>query len=210
MSNLAQIVKSEAEARGVFCKCIRCSEIRGESFNPVDIQYKTYTFVASGATEKFIAAVIPGERRHLMLGFIRLRLSDNTGSLDADTEGSASVLPELAGRTAMIRELHVYGQVRPAGEAAETGSAQHLGIGRTLLKLAEAAARTAGFTQMAIISGIGVRDYYRKNGYELRGSYMMKSLAVYEKSPVFPTFLWVALLVVLLLRVVQLGVSRQA
>lgn len=33
MSNLAQIVKTEAEARGVFCKCIRCCEVRGEAFN---------------------------------------------------------------------------------------------------------------------------------------------------------------------------------
>ena len=29
---------------------------------------------------------------------------------------------------------------------------------------------------MAIISGIGVRDYYRKRGYELRGTYMMRHI----------------------------------
>lgn len=205
MSNLAQIVKDEAEARGVFCKCIRCCEVRGESFRPEDIRYKTFTFTASGATEKFIAAVIDREPRHLMLGFIRLRLSSATGS--AEEEGSASVLPELAGHTAMIRELHVYGQVRPAGEAAETGSAQHLGIGRRLLALAESAAREAGFEQMAIISGIGVRDYYRKNGYELKGSYMMKTLSAtrtYNNSG-FPTFLIAGFIVVLLLRVMQIA-----
>lgn len=122
--------------------------------------------------------------------------------MDANTEGIASILPELAGRTAMVRELHVYGQVRPTGEAAETGSAQHLGIGRRLLQLAESAASSAGMTTMAIISGIGVREYYRKNGYELRGSYMMKSLRT--NNPVIPTFLWVALVAVLILRIIVL------
>jgi elongator complex protein 3 len=201
MSNLAQVVKKEAEDRGVFCKCIRCCEVRDESFDPADIQFKTYTFTASGAPELFIAAMIDKSPRHLMLGFIRLRLSNATGSLE--TEGAASVLPELTGRTAMIRELHVYGQVRPAGEAAETGSAQHLGIGRYLLKLAETAAYDAGFEQMAVISGIGVRDYYRKNGYELRGSYMMKPLLCPEPDSVFPTSLWVCILVIILLNLVQ-------
>ena len=32
-------------------------------------------------------------------------------------------------------------------------------------------------SQIAVISGIGVRDYYRKRGYELRGTYMMKELS---------------------------------
>lgn len=202
MTNLAQIVKAEAEARGVYCQCIRCCEVRGESFRPEDIQYKTYTFTASGATEKFIAAIIPGTPRHRMLGFIRLRLSDATGS--TEDEGSASVLPELAGRTAMIRELHVYGQVRPTGEAAEIGSAQHLGIGRQLLKRAESAAFDAGFRQVAVISGIGVRDYYRKNGYELCGSYMMKSLsAPITVQSLLPTHLWVLLYIVLVLNFLQ-------
>jgi ELP3 family radical SAM enzyme/protein acetyltransferase len=200
MSNLAQVVKKEAEDRGVFCKCIRCCEVRDESFDPADIQYKTYTFNASGAPELFIAAMIDKSPRHLMLGFIRLRLSTATGS--HDTEGAASVLPELSGRTAMIRELHVYGQVRPAGEGAETGSAQHLGIGRYLLKLAETEAITAGFEQMAVISGIGVRDYYRKNGYGLRGSYMMKPLHP-EPNSVFPTSLWLCLIVIILLNIAQ-------
>lgn len=208
MSNLAQIVKEEAEARGVFCKCIRCCEVRGESFRPEDIQYKTFTFTASGGTEKFIAAIIDREPRHLMLGFIRLRLSDLTGSTAAEDEGSASVLPELTGRTAMIRELHVYGQVRPAGEAAETGSAQHLGIGRRLLKMAESAAHMAGYEQIAVISGIGVREYYRKNGYQLAGSYMMKPLCrevLLRSDSEFPTSILVLVVLILVLNFIQIA-----
>ncbi len=206
MSNLAQIVKEEAEARGVFCKCIRCCEVRGESFSPDEIVYKTYSFTASGATEKFIAAIIEREPRHLMLGFIRLRLSNLTGSMSAEDEGSASVLPELAGRTAMIRELHVYGQLRPAGEAAEVGSAQHLGIGHRLLQMGESAALEAGFRQMAVISGIGVRDYYRKNGYELYGSYMMKPLYREQHShSEFPTSIIILAVLSLVLNLIQVA-----
>lgn len=31
-------------------------------------------------------------------------------------------------------------------------------------------------TRMAVISGVGTRQYYRKLGYELEGPYMVKSL----------------------------------
>ena len=155
-----------------------------------------------------MAPLLEREPRHLMLGFIRLRLSDLTGSASIEDEGSASVLPELAGHTAMIRELHVYGQVRPAGEAAEVGSAQHLGIGRRLLKMAESAALEAGFSQMAVISGIGVRDYYRKNGYELSGSYMMKPIQREASVPTpsdsgFPTSIIVLSVLILVLNLIQ-------
>jgi hypothetical protein len=39
----------------------------------------------------------------------------------------------------------------------------------------------SGYKQIAIISGIGVRDYYKKRGYELRGSYMMKDIDYYPR-----------------------------
>jgi elongator complex protein 3 len=168
-TNLAQIVKSEAEAQGIFCQCIRCTELRQEKFNPADIVYET---TRVNDHEFFISAEVKtgcGAGR-LLLGFIRLRLS---AALEQ------SILPELMGHTAMIRELHVYGSLKAVGaDGGSGGGAQHLGIGRTLLAMAEERARAAGFDQMAIISGIGVRGYYQKNRYELRGSYMMKRLAV--------------------------------
>lgn len=33
-----------------------------------------------------------------------------------------------------------------------------------------------GSLKMAVISGVGTRDYYRKMGYELDGPYMSKKL----------------------------------
>jgi GNAT superfamily N-acetyltransferase len=77
----------------------------------------------------------------------------------------------------MIRELHVYGNVRPAATAAAADSAQHRGIGKMLLARAEEIARASNCEKIAVISGIGVREYYRKRGYTLRGTYMIKDLA---------------------------------
>jgi elongator complex protein 3 len=174
-SNLAQIVTQEAEARGVYCQCIRCCEVRNERFDPVDIEYKVTSFMASGAREYYLAVIVERERRPLLLGFLRLRLSEAL---------SESIIPELRGRTAMIRELHVYGSLKAVGTEGPNG-AQHLGIGRRLLATAEEIAVGHGYDQAAVISGIGVRGYYQKNGYELRGSYMMKSLMHHSRNDLF-------------------------
>jgi ELP3 family radical SAM enzyme/protein acetyltransferase len=166
-SNLAQIVKDEAEAQGIYCQCIRCCEVRGQSFDPAAIQYTTTFFPASGGMEVFLAATVPAEPRPILLGFLRLRMSDAL---------KESIIPELCGRTAMIRELHVYGSLKAVGATGPNG-AQHLGIGRRLLENAEKIALDNGYKQVAVISGIGVRGYYQKNGYELQGSYMMKAFS---------------------------------
>jgi ELP3 family radical SAM enzyme/protein acetyltransferase len=231
-TNLAQIVKSQAEAEGIFCQCIRCCELRKEKFDVSAIVYECehvtghathaqehtskagmqpshahlgahaqeltskagkQVSVATQPQEFFISAEVKTQKGagRLLLGFIRLRLSSALEN---------SIIPELLGKTAMIRELHVYGSMKAVGSGTKGGSAigaQHLGIGKTLLAMAEERARAAGFEQMAVISGIGVRGYYQKNGYELRGSYMMKSLvaplnAVEEKPlpPVVRDTVW--------------------
>lgn len=169
--NLGDVVKREAELCGVYCQCIRCCEVKNEAFNADDIVYTTYEFIASGAKEYFISATVPRKNRPILLGFIRLRISNtlNTG-----------VIRELVGNTAMIRELHVYGNVKPVDSTSSTSGAQHMGIGKRLLAYAEKLASANNCTKIAIISGIGVRDYYRKRGYELRGTYMMKDIVVYD------------------------------
>ena len=168
-SNLAQLVKDAAEKQGVFCQCIRCCELRDEKFDEKDIVYKIQSFEASGTTEYFLSAEIEREKRHILLGFLRLRLPSQ--------ELEESVIEELKGNTSMIRELHVYGRMTAVGKQQDNGtamSAQHRGIGKKLLSMAEEIAFGNGAEKMAVISGIGVRGYYQKNGYELRGTYMMK------------------------------------
>jgi len=165
--NLAEIVKREAENEGIYCQCIRCREVRTEEFNPADIKYITHSFIASGGLEYFISAEIVREKRNLLLGFIRLRFSSSL---------RFSIIDEIKGETAMIRELHVYGRVKEVGSRGRSQGAQHLGIGKKLISIAEKIALENSFKKMAIISGVGVRDYYRKYGYEKIGSYMIKSL----------------------------------
>lgn len=186
--NLAEIVKREAENMGIYCQCIRCREVRTEEFNPAEIKYNTNSFIASSGLEYFISAEIPRDNRNLLLGFIRLRFSSSL---------KFSIIPELAGETAMIRELHVYGRVKEVGSRGKTNGAQHLGIGKELLVRAERIATENQYTKMAIISGIGVRDYYRKYGYEKTGSYMIKRLD-YNKR-LIPIELFITSLIILLL-----------
>jgi ELP3 family radical SAM enzyme/protein acetyltransferase len=166
-TNLSQLVKNEAETQGVYCQCIRCCEVSTEKYAKEDIQYVISSFTASGAQEYFISAIVPRQPRNMLLGFVRLRLGKALHN---------SIIPELKGNTAMIRELHVYGRVKQVGDQRAGASAQHFGLGKALLKIAEEIAIKDGYQQIAIISGIGVRDYYRKRGYELRGSYMMKNI----------------------------------
>ena len=187
--NLGDVVKREAELCGIYCQCIRCCEVKNEAFSKDDIEYNTYEFIASGAKEYFISATVARKNRPILLGFIRLRISNTL---------TTSVIAELVGNTAMIRELHVYGNVKPVdstGSDQQTG-AQHIGIGKRLLAYAEKLASANNCSKIAIISGIGVRDYYRKRGYELRGTYMMKDIVTYD----FEKFVYWYFVVMIVLR----------
>lgn len=75
------------------------------------------------------------------------------------TPRRAGVFDSLRG-AALVRELHVYGQLIPTLDASST-AAQHVGFGRALMARAEQIAAEAGFTAMAVISGVGARNYYR-------------------------------------------------
>jgi elongator complex protein 3 len=57
-------------------------------------------------------------------------------------------------------------------------------MGRMLVKKAEEIAREDfKKDKIAVIAGVGTRDYWRSNGYELRGTYMVKKLKT-QKSKV--------------------------
>jgi len=69
--------------------------------------------------------------------------------------------------------LHVYGQAIPLGESGEV---QHKGLGKRLLAKAEQIAKDAGRDEVLVLSGVGVKEYYRKLGYASKGHYMSKSV----------------------------------
>ena len=70
----------------------------------------------------------------------------------------------------------MYGAAVAIGDAGAHTDSQHLGFGRRLMDEAERIARRGGFRRIADISGIGAREYYRKLGYRLEGTYMVKEL----------------------------------
>ena len=165
-SDLGDCIHKKAIKMGIYCQCIRCREIKEETFDVKKIKYFVQKFIASGAIEYFISAEIPQPNSNLLLGFIRLRILDKKEN---------SYLLDLQDCDAMIRELHVYGRVQAVGDHNRTNT-QHRGIGKTLLKKSEWVARLHFRKKMAIISGIGVRDYYRKRGYYQQGTFMVKDL----------------------------------
>jgi elongator complex protein 3 len=117
-------------------------------------------YEASQGIEVFLSA--EDVKRDILLGILRLR--------DPSTRVHR---PELA-RAVVVRELHVYGPLVRVGR--KPGHAwQHRGYGKWLLAEAERIAREEfDAKRIAVLSGIGVRDYYRRFGYELLGPYMVK------------------------------------
>ena len=98
-------------------------------------------------------------------GFLRLRLDPNPGG---------KIIPEI-NDTALIREVHVYGNT--LGVGSDCLSSQHRGYGQYLMKVAEEIALANGYNKTSVISGIGTREYYRnKCGYHQEGTYMIKKL----------------------------------
>jgi elongator complex protein 3 len=53
---------------------------------------------------------------------------------------------------------------------------QHTGLGKWLMNEAEKICRSRKIKNVSVISGVGVREYYRNLGYELKETYMVKEL----------------------------------
>ncbi len=90
-------------------------------------------------------------------------------------------LDELLGlgdldKVAFIRELHTYGQLVKIGMQGSSESSQHKGLGKRLMAEAERIASENKFKKIAVISGVGVKGYYEKLGYEKYGTYVAKGL----------------------------------
>ncbi len=162
-TSLRQDAQKELRLRGERCECIRCREVRGDPVDPGDVRLDSLVYEANGAQEHFLSFVTPGDQ---IAGYLRLSLPG--------TASPRTNLPDLAG-AALIREVHVYGQSLPLGRARD-GAAQHAGLGTRLTEQAEALARERGFKRMAVIAALGTRGYYRKLGYELAETYMVKAL----------------------------------
>tara|TARA_B110000285_G_scaffold33230_1_gene34792 strand:- start:95 stop:1129 length:1035 start_codon:yes stop_codon:yes gene_type:complete len=158
--NMRQLLQNDMKKNNWKCNCIRCREIKDNKVENIEQVCSVYT--ASDGTEYFISY----ESTDYLVGFIRLRLNNN----------NENILPILKD-CALIRELHVYSNLSNVGENVK-GSYQHKGFGGKLIEKAEEIAIKCGYRKIAIISGTGVRDYYRKFGYTLEDTYMIKNLNI--------------------------------
>ncbi len=157
-TNLRQYVEKIQAEKGIACRDIRAREIgRSQLRDITGYGIRITEYDASGGKEFFIQA----EKEDKLIGFCRLRFP------------SFYLRPEIAKKSALIRELHVYGTATALGEE---GDIQHKGIGKELLVRAEETARQHGYDKLVVISGIGVREYYRRLGYSKEGPYMVKNL----------------------------------
>jgi len=122
------------------------------------IELKISEYEASDGKEFFLQFV---NKDNILFGLLRLRFPDKPFIKELDN-------------VAIVRELHVYGKSLKIGEKGNSG--QHTGIGKKLMKEAERIAIENGYNKMAVISGVGVREYYKNLGYDLSKYYMIKDL----------------------------------
>jgi elongator complex protein 3 len=163
ISNLREVVQKEMKKRGLKCKCIRCREIR-EKYNPKE---KVYLFRedydASNGKEIFLS--FENKNRTKLFSFLRLRVAEDSPLL---------IFPILKD-AAIIREIQTYGELIPIGQ--KKLAPQHRGLGKRLIKEAEKITKKEfGLNKIAVISGVGVRQYWRKLGYKLKDTYMIKKI----------------------------------
>lgn len=163
--NLRQIVLQKLRQQGYSCRCIRCREAGLQRRYPRtdEVELKRTDYAASGGREVFLS--YESRDGETILGFLRLR------------QVSGPHRKELQG-AAVVRELHVYGQVVNVGESADAESYQHRGYGTRLMLEAERVAKEElGASKIVVISAVGTREYYKKQlGYQQDGPYVSKVL----------------------------------
>jgi len=155
ISNLRQIIAREMEREGWQCRCIRCREVR-EKYEPKEKLYLyRQDYDASGGREIFLS--FENKNRTKLYSLLRLRITSQN--------------------KATVREIHTYGQLYPLRGRVALISPQHKGLGKKLIKEAEKIAKKEfGLNKIAVISGVGVRNYWKKLGYKLKDTYMIKNL----------------------------------
>lgn len=153
----------------------RAREMRHRTeWTPIFVNFVAREYASSAWREFFLSFE---DELGYVYGFARLLLP---------AHGVLADYPGLGAHTAVIRELHVYGQVAKLtgqesvidiswqNDGVKRDSAQHKWFGSQLMAAAEMMTKEAGYGRLSVISGIGVREYYRKLGYVVEGTYMVK------------------------------------
>ncbi|XP_006864410.1 PREDICTED: elongator complex protein 3 isoform X2 [Chrysochloris asiatica] len=165
--NLRELAFARMKDLGIQCRDVRTREVGIQEIHhkvrPYQVELVRRDYAANGGWETFLSYEDPDQ--DILIGLLRLRkCSEETFRF------------ELGGGVSIVRELHVYGSVVPVNSRDPT-KFQHQGFGMLLMEEAERIAREEhGSGKIAVISGVGTRNYYRKIGYRLQGPYMVKML----------------------------------
>ena len=160
LTNFRQLAEAEVARRGGRCRDIRAREIRGDAFDPNSLSLRATVYDADVSEEHFLEWVTPEDR---IVAFLRLSLPVQE-----------SFVREL-GRAAIVREVHVYGGAADLGARGED-KAQHRGLGSRLVAEAASRARNAGHEELAVISAVGTREWYGRQGFRPTGRYQSLAL----------------------------------
>ena len=195
ISNLRQIIAKKSK-----CPCIRCREVRADynikdlpamlrSLDNLDNKNSFYKqtskvqtkhsiamqagkiildridYKASDGKEIFLQFVSKDKSK--LFALLRLRIPEKNNA--------NHFIPALQ-NSAIIREIHTYGNLAQISQHS-TSSPQHIGLGKKLIQEAEKIVKKEfGLKKITVISGVGVRDYYRKLDYRQKDTYMLKDL----------------------------------
>ena len=159
-TNIREEVERNLKSRKIIPIEIRSREIKDKIIKFEDLHLETIEYKTNVSQEYFIQYVTDTNE---IAGFLRLSIPTKPRFME-----------ELKD-TAMIREVHVYGQSLELGDQKE-GKAQHLGLGKKLIQQAETIAKNYKFDKLAVISSIGTREYYAKQGYSLNYLYQIKGI----------------------------------
>jgi elongator complex protein 3 len=132
--------------------------------DPENIRLIRTYYESSGGAEIFLSREDP--KTDTLIAYLRLRIPSQ----------SAHRIEIGSDRSAIVRELHVYGPAVPVGER-DAASWQHKGHGISLLKEAERlSTEEYDVRKILVLSALGTKAYYSRHGYSQDGPYMSKCL----------------------------------
>ena len=181
LSNFRQIAEQKLEKAGQKSIDIRAREIKNSIFDPSKLVLDEVFYKTSTSSEIFLQYVVDdvgagSDKASVNTASVNTASNERGGSsnkivaflrLSLPTE--KTFIKELE-NSAIIREIHVYGTVVDVGRTriskTKNEKAQHLGLGKKLIKRAIDIARAKNFENLAVISAVGTREYYRKRGFQ--------------------------------------------
>jgi elongator complex protein 3 len=165
-TNFREIAERSLASKSEQSSDIRAREIKSQKVSLEDLSLDEVRYSTSVSEEIFLQYITKDRK---IAGFLRLSLPKENGFI------------EELNTSSIIREIHVYGQTTQIGHAPTSvdgkhDRAQHLGLGKRLIERAMEISLENKFNKVQVISAIGTREYYRKQGFQDGTLYQYLSL----------------------------------